>query len=588
MSDPRSPPPMQGNLLLALILTLGILVVWETWFAPPPPPLSSSAPESAEAPPAPPAAASASRRSEASASRRSAKKGESEFYQSDSPSLPIRTPSLKGSLSLKGARIDDLRLVKYRQTVEKESPAVQLFSPPDEKGESGYFAEIGWRRLSPSDKTAIPGQKTLWRAPPNAELTPDTPITLTHDNGEGQIFSIRLEVDENYMFTITQTVESRAAQPINLAPSLRILRFGAVDVWGFFILHEGFVGFFSESGLEEYDYDDAAPDKPALFRSLGGWLGITDKYWAAALIPDKERAIAARFAKLGRWDAPIHEAALHLTAPAQKATTRLFAGAKEVARIEDYAETGIARFDLLIDWGWLYFLTKPIFLSLDFFYRHVGSFGLAILLLTVAIKLLFFPLSNASYRTISQMQKLQPEIQKIQEAHPEDWTKRNQAMMQLYQKHQLQPLSGCLPMLLQAPVFFALYKVLFITIEMRHVPFYGWIRDLSAPDPTSLVNLFGLLPFTPPPLLTIGVWPLLMGLTMFVQIKMNPPPPNPVQKTVMAWMPIFLVVILAQFPAGLVIYWVWNNLLSILQQAVMMKRHGVPIMLFDNLFSKRS
>ena len=574
---PPSPPPSeQQSLLLTFALIIVILVGWEVWMA-------EDAPPPQDAVEAPPAAAPAS----------------ADFYEDESiaRTIPIRTEDLEGALSLKGARLSELNLIKYRESLAEDSPFVQLFSPP-QKGQ-GYFAQITWRPISPAGRDiALPSSESLWQAPPGAELTPQTPLTLTYDNGEGLLFRIRIAVDEHYMLSIRQSVQKITAgitpreedAPIlvsDIVPELRLLRIGVVETIDFFILHEGFIGVFSEEGLEEDSYDDLAPNSPRLIRSRGGWVGITDKYWAAAFIAPADRDMEARLANLGTEADPIYEAALRPVAPLAVSEMRLFAGAKEVALIDRYAEDGIAQFDLLIDWGWLYFLTKPIFLALDFFFSLTANFGVAILLLTVAMRLLFFPLSNATYKMMSKMRQLQPQIEQIQKDHPEDWTKRNEAMMALYQKNKLQPAAGCLPVLLQAPVFFALYKVLFVTIEMRHVPFYGWIQDLSAPDPTSLLNLFGLLPFETPPFLTIGIWPLLMGFTLFIQMRMNPPATNPMQKVMMDWLPVFLTVIMATFPAGLVIYWVWSNVLAIVQQAFMMRRYGVPIMLFDNLIPWR-
>ena len=509
-----------------------------------------------------------------------------ETAASDSPRVAIESERLSGSLALRGGYFDDLFLEEYRETLEPDSPRIRLFAPLQTP--SPYFAAFGW---TPRDKSIpTPGPETMWQAPAGARLTPQTPLRLTWDNGAGLLFERIVSLDEDFMFTITQTVSNNGEAAVELFPYGLIARHGAPDVIGFFILHEGLIGVFDEEGLQEIDYDDLEEGSAVRHRSEKGWLGITDKYWGAALIPQQEGGFAARFFTENRKGAQVYQSDYLgggvRVAPGETAssTNNLFAGAKQVALLDAYAdELGISQFDLLIDWGWFYFLTKPLFLLLEYFFRLAGNFGVSILLVTVLIKLAFFPLANRSYVAMSRMKKLQPEMTKLRERFPDDRTRQQQELMALYKREKVNPVQGCLPVVIQIPVFFALYKVLFVTIEMRHAPFYGWIHDLSAPDPTSIFNLFGLLPWQPPAFLLIGVWPLIMGATMWAQMRMNPTPTDPIQQKIFTWMPVVFTVLLAGFPAGLVIYWAWNNFLSILQQGVIMRRQGVPIALFDNL-----
>jgi len=502
--------------------------------------------------------------------------------------IPIETSKLKGSLALTGARIDDLVLTRYRETVKPNSPNVTLFSPSGSK--KPYYSEHGWVGDG-SAKIKLPNATTQWTTLSNGPLKPDSPLTIEWDNGEGLTFRRTFSVDESYLFTVKQEVENKSGNLVTLYPYALISRHGKPDVESFYILHEGLVGVSGEHNLQEIDYDDAVEDETLIYKDVkGGWLGITDKYWAAVVIPDQKAPYQARYSGSVLNGKDLYQTD-YLASPVQvpaggKASTQglLFAGAKEVDVVDDEAEQyGIDRFDLLIDWGWFYFLTKPLFFAIDYFNKLVGNFGLSILIVTVLIKLIMFPLANKSYASMSKMKKLQPEMTKLRERFADDKVRQQQALMEMYKKEKVNPASGCLPILIQIPVFFALYKVLFITIEMRHAPFYGWIKDLSAPDPTTLFNLFGLIPWDPPTFLMIGVWPLIMGVTMFVQMRLNPAPPDPIQAKIFAWMPVFFTFLLAPFPAGLVIYWAWNNTLSVLQQAFIMKRHGVDIALFDNL-----
>ena len=429
----------------------------------------------------------------------------------------------------------------------------------------------------------------MWQAPEGATLTPQTPVTLTFDNGEGLVFERVISIDADYMFTVEQRVRNTGAEAVQVYPYGMIVRNGTPYTEGFYILHEGLIGVFGDAGLSEIDYDDLQESgriRPAAVNQ--GWLGITDKYWAAALVPTGEGDFQPQFSYAQATDnfqADYLGAAVRVEPGATaSATTRLFAGAKETAKLDAYEENlGIKQFELLIDWGWFYFLTKPLFFFIDYLFRLVGNFGVAILLVTVVIKAIFFPLANKSYVSMSKMKLVQPQMVEIRDRYKDDKQKQQQALMELYKKEKINPLAGCLPVLVQIPVFFALYKVLFVTIEMRHAPFFGWIQDLSAPDPTSLFNLFGLIPWDPPQMLMLGIWPLIMGVTMFVQMKMNPAPPDPTQQMIFTWMPVLFTFMLASFPAGLVIYWAWNNSLSITQQWIIMRRQGVKVELWDNL-----
>lgn len=506
---------------------------------------------------------------------------------SASPRIPIETERLSGSINLKGARIDDLLLLNYRTTVEQDSPPITLLSPSG--APNPYYAEHGWSP-APGTGTMAPTGETVWTAPAGAKLTPGTPVILSYDNGQGLVFKRTISVDEGYMFSITQQVTNSSGNPVTLFPYALVSRHGRPQIEDFFVLHEGLIGVLGEDGSKEIDYSDLEEERLQSFQSTGGWLGITDKYWASVLIPDQTKTLTARFSNNPVNAKEIFQTDYLLTAetiPAGGAATikaKLFAGAKIVSIIDGYKdEQKIDRFDLLIDWGWFYFITKPMFKLLDFLFKLVGNFGVAILLATVIIKLALFPLANKSYVSMSKMKLLQPEMLKIRERYGDDRVKQQQAMMELYKSEKVNPMSGCLPIVVQIPIFFALYKVLFGTIEMRHAPFYGWIQDLAAPDPTSLFNLFGLIPWDPPSFLMIGIWPIIMGITMFLQMRLNPTPPDPVQAQIFTWMPLFFTFLLATFPAGLVLYWAWNNALSIAQQWFIMSRQGVKVELWDNL-----
>ena len=510
---------------------------------------------------------------------------------SQSPRIPLDTPSVRGSIALKGGRIDDVVLKGYRETVEPTSPNIVLLSPSGSA--NPYYVEFGW--VAEDNSVAVPTSQTVWSAPSGATLGVDNPVTLTWDNGEGLTFTREIAVDENYMFTVTDSVENGGQGAVRLLPYGLVSRHGRPQTSGFFILHEGLIGVLGEYGLTEIDYDDLDDDGPQKFQVTGGWLGITDKYWAAVLVPNQDKPFEGRFISGTANGKPTYQADL-LRDPVEIApgasttvTERVFAGAKQVSLLNGYQERyGIEKFDLLIDWGWFYFLTKPLFYAIDYFFKLVGNFGVAILIVTVLVKLVFFPLANKSYVSMSRMKIVQPQMMELRERYKDDKLKQQQAMMELYRTEKINPLSGCLPIVLQIPVFFALYKVLFVTIEMRHAPFFGWIQDLSAPDPTTIFNLFGAIPWDPPQFLMLGAWPLIMGITMWVQMRLNPPPPDPTQAMIFNWMPVVFTFMLASFPAGLVIYWSWNNTLSVLQQYTIMRRQGAKPDIFGNVLASFS
>ncbi len=596
----------QRNIVLALALSAIIIIGWSFLqpflFPPPPAPPAQQQATSTTAQPSqtPPAAGTqgATAVPGAGITGPALEQLDRNTALEQSPRIPIDSPRLKGSIALKGGRIDDVVLADYRETVDPNSKNIVMLSPSG--APNAYFAEFGWV----GEGTTLPSDAALWQAD-GSKLTADKPLTLTWDNGQGVRFSREFKLDKNFMFTVTQRVENASGAPLKIHPYGRILRVGTPATGITRILHEGPIGAFGNIGedgkyrLSEKQYHNlpdeyrkAGYQNGALDRcltddqveSVGGWLGITDKYWLVALVPDSKQQLQAcyRWALVGSSDSyqTDYLGAEVGVAPAAKAeaTSRLFVGAKELKLLNRYRDggAGIPLFDRAVDFsGYLgYFLTiiaKPLFFLLDFIYSLVRNFGIAIMVLTVLVKAVFFPLANKSYRAMNKMKKLGPQMQELRTRLGDDKVRLNQEMMALYKREKVNPAAGCLPLVVQIPVFIALYQVLYVTIEMRHAPFFGWIRDLSAPDPTSLLNLFGLLPYDVPNLgalhiLSIGVWPLVMGVTMFLQQKMNPPPPDPVQAKIFMFLPIMFTFMLAPFAAGLVIYWSWNNLLSIAQQ----------------------
>ena len=480
---------------------------------------------------------------------------------------------LKGSISLIGARFDDIILKDYNETLSENSELVTVFSPRGTT--SPYFAEFGW--VTKKNNIDVPQPDTLWKIVKGKELGANTPITLEWVSPDGFVFTRIISVDENFMFTIQQKIKNNSNKTHSFIPYGRINRSGTPKTSGFYILHEGPIAVFNER-LIEIDYDDLLDEKSTRNISNGGWLGITDKYWLAAIIPDQKSTVEAGFRATAnngiRYQAEYNSSALDIQ-PNQEVSisSNLFVGAKEVDLLDYYSENlSLSMFDRAVDFGWFYIITKPLFQILHWFSSIFGNVGLSILALTVLIRIGLFPLANKSFKSMSKMKILTPKIQEIRERYKNDKLKMQQEIMLVYKNEKVNPLSGCLPILIQIPIFFALYKVLFVTLETRHAPFYGWIKDLSAPDPTTIFNLFGLLNFSPPSFLLIGVWPILMAITMFLQTKLNPTPPDPLQAKIMTYLPVVFLFLFATFPAGLVIYWTWNNVLSIGQQWIIMKR----------------
>lgn len=509
--------------------------------------------------------------------------------------VEISTLDLEGSINLTGARIDDLELKQYRETVDPNSPIITLLSPSG--APNGYYIEQGWAPAA-GTTIAVPDGQSVWTLEgDNTTLTATTPVTLRFDNGQGLVFRRTFSLDDYYLFTVTQSVENAGSGDVALFPYSRVVRQGTPKVQNFFIQHEGLLGVLGSNNWVARKYHDIQNDKQVDFASTTGWLGIADKYWATAVLPKPGTNINARFTYAMSGTTPVYQSnyveTQPVVVPAGGSVTHesyVFAGAKEESVINSYErEYGFDRLELLIDWGWFHFITKPMHWLLVTLYGLLGNFGLAILAVTVIVKALFFPLANRSYASMAAMRRVQPEMKAIQERLKDDRTAQQQAMMELYKKEKINPLSGCWPVLIQIPVFFALYTVIFISLEMRHAPFFGWIQDLAAPDPTNIFTLFGLIPWNPMAVpfigsfLHLGIWPVIMGITMWVQMKLNPPPPDPTQAMIFNWMPIIFTFMLGAFPAGLVIYWAWNNLLSITQQWVIMKRHGVEVNLLGNI-----
>ncbi len=500
---------------------------------------------------------------------------------SRTPRVTFATPELLGSISLKGARIDDVQLAKHRETLDPNSPPVPVLSPVGV--EHPYYAEFGWSSSDPAVK--VPGPDSLWTAD-RTTFDAGKPERLTWDNGDGLIFALDIMVDENFMFEVKQSVENKTDKPVTLFPWGLVVRFGEPKAEGTYVLHEGPYGVFNGS-LKEFGYSDFKDNKSQKISTTGGWVGITDKYWMATLVPDQKVKVDVTLKGTGplpgtKYQIDYVGSGVTVAPGATGASdAHLFAGAKIVRVIDAYREKlGIDRFDLTIDWGWFSFITKPMFWLLEWLYVQLGNFGVSILILTVIVKAIFFPLANKSYAAMSKMKRLQPEMEKLKQRYGEDKQRMNQELMQLYRREKVNPAAGCLPIVVQIPVFFALYKVLYTTIEMRHQPFFGWIKDLSAPDPLTILTGFGFFPWHVPEFLhffNIGIWPLIMGVTMFLQQRLNPAPADPVQARVFQFLPIMFTFMMAPFQAGLVIYWAWSNTLSIAQQYYNMRKHGAPV-----------
>jgi YidC/Oxa1 family membrane protein insertase len=502
--------------------------------------------------------------------------------------VAIDTPQVSGSINLMGAELDDLHLKAYRETVDPTSPTITLLSPSGTK--DAFFVEHGL--IAPTGSTVkLPDSKTVWTAPAGAVLSVDKPVTLTWDNGAGLIFTRKIAIDDEYVFSVTQSVQNTGSQPTAIIPYARVQRQDTPVTAGYWVFFEGMIGVHDQSLTEIHYSNLAKATEPTKQDSTGGWLGFTDKYWATVLVPDQTKLVTQTYQHSLSAGRDVYQIdymakdALIVPAGGQvQYQDQVYAGAKVVNTINDVgAKYKINKFDLMIDWGWFWPLTKTMFYLLESVKSYVGNFGLAILLVTVLVKLAVFPLANKSYASMSKMKKLAPEMERLKKEFPDDRTKQQQATMELYKREKVSPLSGCLPVVVQIPVFFSLYKVILTSIELRHAPFFGWVHDLSAPDPSTLFNLFGLIPWSPPHFLMIGVWPLLMGITMWVQMRLNPTPPDPVQAAMFNWMPVMFTFMLGSFPVGLVIYWAWSNSLSILQQSFIMKRHGTELNILGNI-----
>jgi YidC/Oxa1 family membrane protein insertase len=571
----KQPPIDIKNVILAVVLSMLIMFGWQYYITGP---AAEQAKKQEVAIAAAPAAADAPVKIEDRAALIAA-----------TPRLKIETDQFAGTINLEGARLDDLQLTKYNETADPKSRAITLLSPSGAK--DAYFVEQGFA-VAKGDTTRLPDSKTLWTAPSDSILTLEKPVTLSWDNGQGVLFERTISISDNYIFTVTQKVLNKGTAAINLYPFARVQRQDTPTIAGYWVFFEGLLGVHN-GGLTENKYAalKKTPTEPVVVESKGGWLGFTDKYWATMLIPDKASKITNTYSFVnipGRdgYQADYLGTDPITVAPGASATyeDHIFAGVKIVDTINAIsAKYGFDKFDLMIDWGWFAPITKLMFYLLEFVKGFVGNFGVAILLVTVLVKLVMFPIANKSYASMSKMKKLKPQMDAIKEKYGDDRAKQQQETMELYKREKVNPMAGCLPMVIQIPVFFSLYKVILTTIELRHAPFFGWVHDLSAADPTSLFNLFGLIPWQPWPSLMIGIWPLLMGATMWVQMRLNPAPPDPVQASLFNWMPVMMTFMLGSFPVGLVIYWTWSNTLSVIQQSYIMKKHGTELDLFGNI-----
>ena len=488
--------------------------------------------------------------------------------------IKFENENVEGSISLKGVLIDDITFKKYNETLQADRRVTYLNPAETNKG---YFVETGWAASS-LEGIALPNAETIWGVKGNNKLSKGNPVIVEWNNKSGLVFRKKIELDEKFLFRITQEIQNKSSKKIELYPYAQITRnqkpiLDSRSMSGTMILHDGFIGVFNED-LKEYDYDDIK-DKKKEHSADDGWLGITDKYWITALVPEKNQSFKGEFVYKGssfKANYILNKPVVVQPSSSGISETKIFVAAKEVKIIDGYAESeNINKFDLTIDWGWLYFLTKPLFFIISYLFELTKNFGVAIILVTAAVRILFFPLANYSFRSMAKMKILQPELLRLKELHKDDKAKLQQEMMALYKREKVNPLSGCLPILIQIPFFFAIYKMLLISLEMRHQPFFGWVKDLSAQDPTSVFNLFGLIPWDPPSFLVVGAWPIMMGATMYLQQKLNPTPPDPIQAKIFMFFPLFLTIILAGFPAGLVVYWTVNNILTIAQQWTIMR-----------------
>jgi len=550
------------NVLLAIILSTTVLIFWAVFMEPPV--IEQQAEEKQ---------ITKSQNETSPSIGEDGKVIDSEITRSEvinnTKRIYVENENIKGSISLEGGIIDDIIFKNYKEKLGEEEN-VTFLNPKNSSKE--YFIETGWAS-SGDGKIKLPLLSTIWKIKGNNKLTPNNPITLEWDNGENLIFTKKIELDEKFLFKITQNIKNNSNKSYQFYPYAQITKKGKPDSMQIYILHEGFLGVFGDE-LKEKDYDDIEKEKFTI-NSSKGWLGITDKYWITAIVPEKGKEFKAEFvSKNDKYRANYIIKKAIILNPDSSITNKVdtFVAAKEVAVIDNYAEKlKIEKFDLAIDWGWFYFFTKPLFFVIDYFFKLTGNFGWAIVIITALVRLIFFPLANYSFKSMAKMKILQPEMLTLKQLHKGDKVKLQQEMMALYKREKVNPISGCLPVLIQIPFFFAIYKMLYVTLEMRHQPFFGWIKDLSERDPTSIFNLFGLIPWDPPTFLMIGAWPILMGLSMWVQQKLNPTPPDPIQAKIFMFFPIFLAIILAPFPSGLVVYWTINNVLTIAQQWVIMR-----------------
>lgn len=493
--------------------------------------------------------------------------------------VEIKNSKVSGSINLIGARIDDLILTNYRTSLPENSPKIDLLSPSNTK--DSYFAELGWIKTSGAD-VELPNSKTIWESD-SKELNPEKPVKLKWQNPQGVVFTIKVTIDANYMFDIDQSVTNNSGLTFDLSPYSLITRVQSATEPKNVLIHEGAIGVFNNK-LEEVEFEKLYDDKKIEYSGTTDWLGFSDKYWLTALIPDKSKQVSSKFinfASNGMQHYQVSFATMpEKLGPNSTITNKVhfFGGAKEIDLLDEYeSKLNIQLFDRAVDFGMLYLITKPILILLHYFNYFFGNFGISILVLTVFVKLLLFPLANKGFKGMNRLKELQPKMMELKEKYKDDAMKFQKALLELYKKEKVNPMGGCLPIILQIPVFFALYKVLYVSIEMRHAPFFGWIKDLSVPDPTSVFNLFGLIPWDPPQMLMVGIFPLLMALTMYLQQRMNPEPTDPVQAKVMRYMPLIFLFMFASFPAGLVIYWAWSNMLSIAQQMMIKKMSGIPV-----------
>ncbi|MDE2385371.1 MAG: membrane protein insertase YidC [Alphaproteobacteria bacterium] len=576
MSQPQQPQFDLKNMVMAVAVSLLIVFGWQYYYAIP------AAKKAQEA------AAQQAQTAQVATTAASEVKDRAAVI-SATKRIKIDTPAVSGSINLTGAQLDDLQLNKYRETVAQDSPLITLLSPSGSK--DAYYVVQSFAAVGDA-AVKTPGQATEWQAPEGAVLKQDAPVTLTWDNGQGLQFSREISVSDEYLFTIKDTVKNTGTQPVGLQPVSIVQREDTPKIGGYSTFYEGPLGL-QNGGRQEFTYAKLKKDPKTVNQvsATGGWVGFTDKYWSTVAIPDQASKVTAfyNFIEIPGRDGyktgyRVDDVLTVQPGASASYESHVYAGAKVVNTLNAIgSKYKIDNFNMMIDWGWFWFITQPMFKLLSLVHGLVGNFGIAIMIVTVLVKAVVFPLANRSYASMSKMKNLKPQMDAIKELYPDDRARQQQETMELYKREKVNPMAGCLPIFVQIPIFFSLYKVILITIELRQAPFFGWIHDLSVPDPTSIFNLFGLLPFQPPAALLIGFWPLLMGITMWVQMRLNPAPPDPVQAQMFNWMPVIFTYSMSGFPAGLTIYWAWSNFLSIVQQSYIMKKHGTELDLFGNI-----